>query len=94
MLPPAESAEVAIRAVVTGFSLALQLASPFVAIGIVWHVAMGLIGRIVSRMQIYFVSMPGQIVAGLGLLMITAGAITLAWQDGAQSFLGTLPGGN
>jgi flagellar biosynthetic protein FliR len=93
ILPPAESAEVTIRAVVTGFSLALQLASPFVVIGIVWQLAMGLVGRIVSRMQIYFVSMPGQIVAGLALLMITASAMTLAWHESAQTFLGRLPGG-
>jgi flagellar biosynthetic protein FliR len=93
MLPPAASAEVGIRAVVTSFSLAVQLASPFVVIGIVWHLAMGLIGRIVSRMQIYFVSMPGQIVMGLALLMATASAMTLAWREGAQVFLTALPGG-
>jgi flagellar biosynthetic protein FliR len=93
MLPPAESAQVAIRAVGTGFSLALQLASPFVVVGIAWHIAMGLIARIVSRMQIYFVSMPGQIILGIGLLVITASAMTLAWRDAAQAFFGTLPGG-
>jgi flagellar biosynthetic protein FliR len=92
ILPPAESAAAAIRAVVTGFSLALQLASPFVVIGIVWHLAMGLVGRIVSRMQIYFVSVPGQIVAGLALLMITASAMTLAWHESAQVLLSELPG--
>lgn len=92
MLPPAESADVAVRAVATAFSLALQLASPFVVIGIAWHLAMGLISRIISRMQIYFVSMPGQIILGLALLTITASAMTLAWQDGAKAFLGALPG--
>ncbi len=92
ILPPAESAELAVRAVGTGFSLALQLASPFVVISVAWNVAMGLIARIVSRMQIYFVSMPGQIVAGLALLMITASAMTLAWRESAQAFLSALPG--
>jgi flagellar biosynthesis protein FliR len=93
MLPVADSTETAVRAVATGFSLALQLASPFVVIGIVWHVAMGLVARIVSRMQIYFVSMPGQIMAGLALLMLTGGTIILAWLDGAQAYLIALPGG-
>jgi flagellar biosynthesis protein FliR len=41
-------------------------------IAIAWHVAMGLVARIVSRMQIYFVSMPGQIALGLALLIVTA----------------------
>jgi len=92
MLPVADSAEVAIRAVGTAFNLALQLASPFVVIGVVWQLAMGLVGRIVARMQIYFVSMPGQILAGLTLLMLTGSAIILAWLDGAQTYFIALPG--
>lgn len=92
ILPPGESAEVAVRAVASGFNLALQLASPFVVITIAWHVAMGLVARIVSRMQIYFVSMPGQIVLGLALLTVTAGAMNVAWSDGVQAFFRALPG--
>ncbi|MGD0105123.1 MAG: flagellar biosynthetic protein FliR [Rhodopila sp.] len=93
MLPVADDTEIAIHAVATAFGLALQLASPFVVIGIVWHVAMGLVARIVSRMQIYFVSMPGQIMAGLALLMITGSAIILAWCDGVEAYFVALPGG-
>jgi flagellar biosynthesis protein FliR len=94
ILPPAESAEVAVRAIGTGFSLALQLASPFVVIAIAWHVAMGLVARIVSRMQIYFVSMPGQIVLGLALLIVTTSAMTFAWSDGVRAFFSALPTGD
>jgi flagellar biosynthetic protein FliR len=92
MLPPAESAQIAIKAVGTTFSLALQLASPFVVISIAWHLAMGLVARIVSRIQIYFVSMPGQIILGLALLVVTASAITLAWRVSAQAFLAAMLG--
>jgi flagellar biosynthetic protein FliR len=92
MLPAGDSAEVAVHAVGACFGLALQLASPFVLADIVWHVALGQIARAGSRMQIYFVSMPGQILGGLALLMVTGSAIILAWRDSAQSFLGSLPG--
>ena len=92
MLPIGDSTEIAIHAVSTGFSLALQLASPFVVIGIVWQLAMGVIARVVSRMQIYFVSMPGQIMTGLALLMITGSAIILAWRGSAQAYFMNLPG--
>ena len=92
MLPPMDSAEIAIHAVGAGFGLALQLASPFVIIGIAWHLAMGLVSRIVSRMQIYFVAAPGQIIMGLGLLTIAGSAIVLAWHENAQAFLSALPG--
>ena len=93
MLPIGDSTDIATRAVSTGFRLALQLASPFVVIGIAWNLAMGLIARIVSHLQIYFISMPGQIMLGLAVLMVTAGAMTLAWRESAQAFLGALPGG-
>jgi flagellar biosynthetic protein FliR len=92
MLPAGDSAEVALHAVGTAFGLALQLASPFVVADIAWHIAIGQIARAGSRMQIYFVSMPGQILGGLALLMLTGGAIIVAWRDSAQSFLGLLPG--
>jgi flagellar biosynthetic protein FliR len=92
ILPAGGTAQVAIHAVGTGFGLALQLASPFVVLGIGWHLAMGQIARIVSRLQIYFVSIPGQIMTGLALLAITGSAIILAWHDSAQAFLLALPG--
>ncbi len=93
LLPAADTAALAIRAVGASFALALQLASPFVVIGVGWNVAMGLIGRIVSRMQIYIVSMPGQIMAGFVLLTLTGGAIVVAWRDAVQASFATLPGG-
>jgi flagellar biosynthesis protein FliR len=92
MLPAGDSAEVVLHAVGASFGLALQLASPFVVASIVWHIAVGQIARVGSRIQIYFVSMPGQILGGLALLMITGSAIILAWRDNAESFLGLLPG--
>jgi flagellar biosynthetic protein FliR len=92
MMPAGDGTELAIHAVGTAFSLALQLASPFVVVAIAWNLAMGLIARIVSRMQIYFVSMPGQIMVGLALLMITASAIIAAWHESVQAYFTLLPG--
>jgi flagellar biosynthesis protein FliR len=94
MLPAVEGINAAILAVVTCFSLALQLASPFLVVAIAWQVAMGLVSRIIPRMQIYFVSMPGQIIMGFALLAFTTGVITLSWQDSVRTFLGALPGGS
>jgi flagellar biosynthetic protein FliR len=93
LLPATDTTETAIHAVATGFSLALQLASPFVVIAVAWHLAMGQIARVTSRMQIYFVSMPGQIMVGLALLTVCAGGIILSWSNGVQAFFIALPGG-
>ncbi|MGA3400083.1 MAG: flagellar biosynthetic protein FliR [Acetobacteraceae bacterium] len=91
-LPVADGTATAVAAVGQAFGLALRLASPFVLAAIVWHVAIGLIARLVPRLQIYFVSMPGQIVGGLALLASLFGIILAAWQDAVRDALAALPG--
>ena len=68
LLPAADTAETAVRAAAAAFALAVRLASPFLLVSIVWHVATGLLARLVPRMQVYFVVMPGQILGGIALL--------------------------
>jgi flagellar biosynthesis protein FliR len=92
LLPSADSAATAVAVVAQVFSLALRLASPFVLAAIVWHVAIGLIARLVPRLQVYFVSMPGQIAGGLVLLASLFGVILAAWQDAVRDGLAALPG--
>jgi flagellar biosynthetic protein FliR len=65
----------------------VQLASPFILAAIVWHVAMGLASRLIPRMQVYFVSMPGQILGGILLLAWSVNAILTAWQSSVRAGL-------
>jgi len=92
MLPIADGTTTAVAAVAQAFGLALRLASPFVLAAIVWHVAIGLVARLVPRLQIYFVSMPGQIVGGLVLLASVFGVILVAWQQSVSDTFAALPG--
>ena len=91
-IPITDGTDVALRAVSQAWVLALRLASPFVVAGIVWNVTVGLIGRLVPRVQIYFVSMPGQILGGLLLLALLSGSILAAWQQGMRDAFAALPG--
>jgi flagellar biosynthesis protein FliR len=92
LLPSADGTATAVAAVGQAFALSLRLASPFLLAGIVWHAAIGLIARLVPRLHIYFVSMPGQIVGGLVLLAALFGVILAAWQDAVRDALAALPG--
>jgi len=92
LLPVGDSAQLVVQAVGTVFSLALRVASPFIVAAVAWHVAMGQIARVMSRVQIYFVMMPGQILGGLALLVIVAGTMIEAWRQGAGTWLAGLPG--
>jgi flagellar biosynthetic protein FliR len=88
------SAAMTITVVAESFNLALRLASPFILASIAWHVAIGLIARLVPRLQIYFVALPGQI--GLGLLLLAAVAVPSfgAWTESIRAGFSALPGGN
>ena len=92
LLPPADSTQAAVHAAGAVFTLALQLASPFVIAAVAWHVAMGQIARVMSRVQIYFVAMPGQILGGFLLLGLAAGIVIGAWQHAVEAWFGALPG--
>ncbi|MGH7154395.1 MAG: flagellar biosynthetic protein FliR [Acetobacteraceae bacterium] len=92
MLPDGPATEGVVRAVAGGFGLALRLASPFVVASIVWHVAAGLVARLIPRVQVYFLALPGQILGGLVLLAMLSVALMQAWEQAVRSGFGSLPG--
>jgi flagellar biosynthetic protein FliR len=92
LLPAADATQMAVGAVAASFALAVRLASPFLLASIVWHVAIGLLARLVPRLQVYFVVMPGQIIGGIALLAAMATALVGAWQAALQAGYADLPG--
>jgi flagellar biosynthetic protein FliR len=87
-----DSAATTVGVVAHSFDLALRLSAPFILAAIAWHVAIGLIARLVPRLQIFFVALPGQI--GLGLLLLAAVAAPTigAWIGAMHAGLSSLPG--
>ncbi|MEM7169568.1 MAG: flagellar biosynthetic protein FliR [Pseudomonadota bacterium] len=61
-------ADVIAQVVSKSFILGFQLASPFVAFGIVFYLALGLLSRLMPQMQVFFIAMPLQIAMGLVVL--------------------------
>jgi len=92
LLPAGDGAAAAARALADSFALALRLAAPFVLAGTAWNLATGLLARLVPRMQIYFVALPGQILGGLLLLAMVTGGLLAAWETAAHDSLRALPG--
>ncbi|MFT4095924.1 MAG: flagellar biosynthetic protein FliR [Rhodoblastus sp.] len=63
-----------------GLRLAFQLASPFVAFGLIANFSFALLNRITPQIAIYFVVAPGVLLGGLALLPVL-------WRDIATRFL-------
>ncbi len=66
------------RVVSASFTLGIQLAAPFIGLGVVFYVGLGLINRLMTSMQIFFIAIPMQIVIGL-LIMSFALPVMMGW---------------
>jgi flagellar biosynthetic protein FliR len=87
-----DSAAATVTVVGESFNLALRLAAPFILAAVGWHVAIGLIARLVPRLQVFFVALPGQIGLALLLLAVVAAPTIGAWLEAMHTDFGTLPG--
>lgn len=92
LMPAGDLAQTALSAAAEGFALALRLASPFVLASVVWQMSIGLIARLVPRLQVYFVAMPAQIVGGLAMVAVLISMLLGSWQAAVRDAYAGLPG--
>lgn len=99
LIPPgtlawvSDSTELSVATVAESFLLALRLAAPFVLASVAWNLGIGLVARLVPRLQVFFVASPGQIALGLLLLAVLSTPLIAAWMEAMRVSLGNLPGG-
>lgn len=90
--PAGAGAEAMAAAAADSLALALRLAAPFVLAAVVINVALGLLTRIAPQVQVYFIAVPGQVLAGLALLALVMPALLGAFGEAARETFLTLPG--
>ncbi len=93
-LPPLEDLSQTMAHAVSGsFRLAIEMASPFIVLGTVFFVGLGLIARLVPQLQVLFVTQPLQIMGGLVLFALIM-ATGMGWFLDAmtQQFNVMIPG--
>jgi flagellar biosynthetic protein FliR len=74
-LPTGDMAELTLRLVSGSFALGLQLAAPFLVFGFAVNAAMGLLARLMPQLQVFFIAMPINILAGFLLLILLLGSM-------------------
>jgi flagellar biosynthetic protein FliR len=78
-LPPIDGfSQVITRLVADTFVLGVQLAAPFIVVGLVFYLGVGLLARLMPQVQVFFIAMPIQIFLGFSVFALTAG-VMLAW---------------
>lgn len=80
-LPMADIAQFTLRAFSQAFSLAIQITAPLLLYGVVMNIALGIVNRIAPAIQVFFISQPIQVLLGMMLFTVTAGAGMLVWLD-------------
>lgn len=78
MPPVGDFSQQMARTVSQAFILGAQLGAPFLAVGLLVYLLMGLLGRLMPQVQIFLVALPLQILGGLGILLLAFPAI-MSW---------------
>jgi flagellar biosynthesis protein FliR len=81
LLPTGDFAKLAIETVSQAFMLGVQMASPFLVFGLILYGASGVVARLMPQVQIFFLAMPLNILAGFVLLALTISAMMLWFLD-------------
>nr|WP_249209246.1 flagellar biosynthetic protein FliR [Magnetospirillum sulfuroxidans] len=90
-LPLGDFAETLGKLLSASIGFALQLAAPLLAFGMIYNVALGLMSRLSPQIQVFFIALPLQVLAGLWMMMVALPLIImlfLRWfEDGLMPFL-------
>jgi flagellar biosynthetic protein FliR len=70
------------------FALAVSLAIPFLLIGFLYNLALGLINQAMPQMMVTFIGVPANVLAGLVILGIGIVALLTAWIGHMSGALG------
>ncbi len=73
-VPLGDAADTAARFVADGFRLGLRIAMPVVMFSLIVYSAMGLMGRLMPQMQVFFVALPVQLFVGFLVFAFTLAA--------------------
>lgn len=65
-----DAAQMAIQATASAFVIGIQMSAPFLVLGLVFYLGMGLLGRMMPQLQVFFVIMPATIWVGLALFAV------------------------
>ncbi|MEO6014405.1 MAG: flagellar biosynthetic protein FliR [Devosia sp.] len=63
-----DAAELAIQSIASAFVIGIQMSAPFIVLGLVFYLGLGILGRMMPQLQVFFVAMPATIWVGLALL--------------------------
>ncbi len=77
MPPLGDFSDAVTQVVARSFVLGLKIAAPFIMIGLMFSLGIGLLARLMPQVQVFFIAMPLQIMLGFLVLALTISAALL-----------------
>lgn len=88
VMPPIEDfSQFVSRLVADSFILGIQLAGPFMAVGLIFYLGIGLLARLMPQVQIFFIALPMQIMFGILVVALTLSAALMWFLDSFEMSL-------
>lgn len=88
-LPPAgDMAELVTRIVAVSFDTAMQIAAPYIVVGLVFYLGLGLLARLMPQVQVFFIAIPLQIILSFLVMMLTFSAAMMWFMDRFDATMG------
>ncbi|MEM7652767.1 MAG: flagellar biosynthetic protein FliR [Pseudomonadota bacterium] len=69
MPPVGDFSEIMTRIVAGSFTVALQFSAPWILVGLIFYLGLGLLARLMPQVQIFFVAIPIQLLIGFALFL-------------------------
>lgn len=85
--PIADLSDTAARVFAESFALGMQIAAPFIVVGLVFFIGVGLLARLMPQVQVFFIAMPIQIMLGFLVMTLTLSASMLWFLSNYESML-------
>lgn len=82
-----DAASLIVGTMAKAFLLGVQLASPFIVVGLMIYAGLGFLAKLMPQLQVFFVAMPINIMVGLSLLFILLGALMTAFLGAFEELL-------
>lgn len=84
--PVGDAAELALEATAASFRVALQIAAPVVVAGLIFRVGIGVLSRMIPQIQVFFVTLPLQVLGGLAVFALGLSTGMLIWLDSLERY--------
>lgn len=82
LLPAPEGmAMIVSKAVAVTFTTGIQIAAPFIIIGMLIYIIMGILARLMPQVQVFLLVLPLQIILGFTTLFLGIGVMMMLWSE-------------